>query len=69
MSTIYVCELDGGIIQPDRPYVSIDYVRTITPKGDGTSSVVDHSQRHSLTFHDGICAAGWLGKLRVGEPL
>lgn len=67
MSSVYVCEFDGQVIPSDAPYVAIQGVRSITPREGGAATVKDHSKSFYLTFHDGLCAAGWLGRLGVGQ--
>lgn len=65
MSTVHVCDFDGGIIPDGTPYLQVSDVREIVVLG-GRSYAEDKGS--FLTFHDGLCAAGWLGKQRVGVP-
>ena len=65
MSTVHVCDFDGQVIPNGSPYLQISDAKEITVTG-GVQYVKNHGSW--VTFHDGLCAAGWLGKLGIGAP-
>lgn len=56
---ILACDFDGKPIPTNDPYISIQDVRE-------HSGGLSYDVGSFLSFHDGLCAAAWLGKNAIG---